>query len=104
MATALSDLDVYVVLAAPDPAVVPRAVAEIDIPVCTLDQLRHVPGPTDAEWWDRYSFTHSQVLLDRTDGELTRLVDGMGHAERPREPAGARRRTSTAISTTSTAR
>ena len=46
--------------------------------MCTLSQLRTVPGPADEGWWDRYSFTHSRVLLDRADGEVVRLVQAWG--------------------------
>ena len=79
MATHRSDIDVYVVLRSADPARRTTRSAAIDIPVCTLDDLRPVPGPDDPDgWWQRYSFTHTQILLDRTDGELGRLVDAWG--------------------------
>ncbi len=79
MATEHSDIDVYVVLARPDESWRTTRSREIDVPVCTLDRLRRVPGPDEPDgWWDRYSFTHSRVLLDRSDGEVTRLVDAWG--------------------------
>ena len=81
MATPHSDLDVYVVLRAPDPTRATTRSAAIDLPVCTLDDLRAVPAPLDPDpdgWWERYAFAHTQILLDRTDGELRRLVDGWG--------------------------
>ncbi len=79
MATEHSDIDVYVVVARPDESWQTTRSKEIDIPVCTLDQLRHVPGPDEPDgWWDRYSFTHSRILLDRSDGEVTRLVEAWG--------------------------
>ena len=81
MATARSDLDVYVVLRAADRARTTTRSAEVDLPVCTLDDLRAVPAPLDPDppgWWERYAFAHSQILLDRTDGELGRLVTGWG--------------------------
>ena len=78
MATPRSDVDVYVILAAPDPAWCTRHSAEIDVPVCTVAELRRIPGPADPAWWDRYSFTWSQVLLDRADGEVTRLAHAWG--------------------------
>lgn len=79
MATTHSDVDVYVVLAEPHNSWRTTHSAAIDVPVCTIDQLREVPGPHDGEgWWDRYSFTHSQVLRDKTAGELARLVDAWG--------------------------
>jgi hypothetical protein len=40
-----------------------------------------VPAPLDPDpggWWERYAFAHTQILLDRTGGELRRLVDGWG--------------------------
>lgn len=79
MATARSDLDVYVVLYRPDAARRTTRSAAVDLPVCTLDDLRNVPPPPEPDpdgWWDRYSFAHSRILLDRTDGELARLAAG----------------------------
>jgi predicted nucleotidyltransferase len=81
MATPRSDLDVYVVLREPDPGRRTARSAELDLPVCTLDDLRVVPAPLNPDpdgWWERYSFAHARLLLDRTDGELARLVDGWG--------------------------
>jgi Nucleotidyltransferase domain len=81
MATPNSDLDVYVVLHSPDPTRATMKSAAIDLPACTLDDLRAVPAPLEPDpegWWERYSFAHTQILLDRTDGELRRLVDGWG--------------------------
>jgi len=78
MATARSDLDVYVVLLRPDRGRRTTRSNAVDLPVCTLDDLRVVPPPPQPDpdgWWDRYSFAHSQILLDRTNGELARLVD-----------------------------
>lgn len=78
MATPRSDLDVYVVLRAPDPGRRTSRSAAVDLPVCTLDDLRTVPAPLNPDpdgWWERYSFAHVRLLLDRTDGELARLVD-----------------------------
>lgn len=83
MATEHSDIDVYVVLATAAPEWRTTRSAEIDIPVCTLERLRQVPGPTDDAWWDRYSFTHAQVLMDRTGGEVTRLVEAWGWLSGP---------------------
>ncbi len=83
MATARSDIDVYVVLAAADPSRRTTRSPEIDLPVCTLDELRVIPGPADEGWWDRYSFTHSRVLLDRAAGEVDRLVNAWGTLSGP---------------------
>lgn len=77
-ATSRSDVDVYVVLRSPDPAWRTTRSPAIDIAVCTLDQLRRVPGPADAGWWDRYSFTHTQVLHDTARGEVAERVDAWG--------------------------
>lgn len=79
MATEQSDIDVYVVLAVSDDGWRTTRSADIDLPVCTLEQLRHVPGINEPDgWWDRYSFTHAQILLDRSGGELPRLVEAWG--------------------------
>src|SRR4051794_31077434 len=83
MATIWSDTDLYVVLAVADPARRTTSTADLDVAVCTLDQLRHVPGPGEDAWWDRYSFTHSRLLLDRSGGELARLIDAWGTLSGP---------------------
>jgi predicted nucleotidyltransferase len=74
IATTYSDLDVYVVLRTASREWVTVHTAGIDIPVVTLDQLREIPeDPRD--WDDRWSFAYARVLMDRTDGELRRLVN-----------------------------
>lgn len=81
MATPRSDLDVYVVLHRADPARSSARSPAMDLPICTLDDLRTVPAPLNPDpdgWWERYAFAHTQILLDRTDGELRRLVAGWG--------------------------
>lgn len=83
MATAHSDHDVYVITAddpAGDRTATPAALIEcrrspaLDVMPLSLSEFRTrgLPGGTDA--WDRYAFVHSQVLLDRLDGTITRLV------------------------------
>jgi hypothetical protein len=86
MATGRSDIDVYVVTRHESGRRTTRS-AELDAAVCTLDRLRMVPGPEDPAWWDRYSFTHSQVLLDRSDGEVTQLVRAWGTLSGPESKA-----------------
>ncbi|MFD7517062.1 hypothetical protein ACFV85_19945 [Streptomyces niveus] len=79
MATAHSDHDVYVITA-DDRTVTPTAVlddrrsAALDVMRLSLSEFRTrgLPGGTDP--WDRYAFVHSQVLLDRLGGTITRLV------------------------------
>ncbi len=87
MAGEHSDIDVYVVTAGPTTQWRTTRSAEIDMPVCTIDQLRHVPGPDEDGWWDRYSFTHSQVLMDRAGGEVARLVEAWGALSGPESKA-----------------
>ncbi|MEO5852989.1 MAG: nucleotidyltransferase domain-containing protein [Nocardioides sp.] len=75
MRTEHSDLDVYVVLedtAGQQTTKTP----EIDTIVVSLAELRGLaPPPVDPEgWWTRYSFADARVLLDRTGGELTALL------------------------------
>lgn len=79
MATAHSDHDVYVITA-DDRTVTPAALldgrrsAALDVMRLSLSEFRTrgLPGGTDP--WDRYAFVHSQVLLDRLGGTITRLV------------------------------
>lgn len=70
-----SDVDVYVVYTDDGGRATTRT-PEIDTIVTSLTELRAVPPPpVDEEgWWSRYSFADARVLLDRTGGELPRLV------------------------------
>ncbi|CAN5119121.1 hypothetical protein BH18ACT9_BH18ACT9_07250 [soil metagenome] len=73
LATANSDVDVYVIVQDRQGWTTTRS-REIDLPVLTLEDLRAVPeDPT--EWWDRYSFVDSRVVLDRTNGLIEGLID-----------------------------
>ncbi|MEV8361837.1 hypothetical protein [Streptomyces niveus] len=79
MATAHSDHDVYVITAdgrtvTPAALLDGRRSAALDVMRLSLPEFRTrgLPGGTDP--WDRYAFVHSQVLLDRLDGTITRLV------------------------------
>ncbi|MFI6691302.1 hypothetical protein ACIBLA_05965 [Streptomyces sp. NPDC050433] len=82
MATAHSDHDVYVITTDARPASVPppppliegRRSAALDVMPLALSEFRTRGLPGDAYAWDRYAFVHSQVLLDRLDGTITRLV------------------------------
>lgn len=86
MATRFSDLDVYVVLAEESADWATVHSPAIDIPVLTLDELRTIPEDPD-QWWNRYSFAHARILLDRSDGEIPRLV----HAQATLTDAEVRR-------------
>lgn len=71
MATARSDVDVYVVLAdesTGDPQT-ERSPAVDEIPT-TLAALRSIPPFGSDGWWYRWSFAWAPVLLDRTAGEV----------------------------------
>lgn len=77
MATDLSDLDIYVVLDRSDPKWTPTRSSELDLPVLTVQELATLPeDPND--WWDRYSFAHVRVLLDRLNGRVTRIAAAQG--------------------------
>lgn len=79
MANEHSDLDAYVILADPDPRWQTTRSAAVDLPVTTLAELRELPIDDNSDdWWQRYSFAHAKVLLDRSDGEVTRLVQAWG--------------------------
>jgi hypothetical protein len=74
MATVHSDVDVYVIVAT---AAAARRhttrTPELDTIIMSIDEFRE-PG----EEWNRYSFTHARVLLDRLGGEIARLVAAKG--------------------------
>ncbi|NUR59522.1 MAG: hypothetical protein HOV87_12770 [Catenulispora sp.] len=76
MANSHSDHDLYVILA-DDTASELTALqgyrsARLDLVVTTLERF---PQLAD---WDRYAIARSRVLLDRSDGEVTRIVAAMG--------------------------
>ncbi|MBA2464266.1 MAG: nucleotidyltransferase domain-containing protein [Nocardioidaceae bacterium] len=67
-----SDVDVYVVVRERAGWETTRS-EQIDLPVLSMADLADVPvDPT--QWWNRYSFVDAHVLLDRTEGEIHRLV------------------------------
>lgn len=74
MANEYSDVDVYVVLEQGDSRWKTLYSSSIDVPVCTVAELRVVPGIESDGWWERYAFAHADVLVDRLAGEIARLV------------------------------
>jgi hypothetical protein len=75
IATARSDLDVYVVLT--DEAAAGRRTTrtpEVDEVPVTLAELEEVAAFGAEDWWYRWSFAWAPVLLDRTGGALPDLV------------------------------
>ena len=53
-------------------------------------ELAGLPG--SGSEWDRYSYVHCQLVLDKLDGEISRLVDAKAHAGRGAKPACSPRR------------
>lgn len=49
----------------------------LDIAVYTLEELGRPAMPRENldAWWNRYAFTHSQVIRDTLEGEIQVLVD-----------------------------
>jgi len=79
MLTEHSDVDVIVALRTADTAWSSIHSPAIDQWVCTLDELRVVPGPDDPDgWWGRFAFAHATLLLDRSEGEFSALVERWG--------------------------
>jgi hypothetical protein len=73
LATVRSDLDLYVVLDHSSREWSSEHSLGMDTPVITLEQLKEIPfDPRD--WANRWSFAYARVLMDRTHGELHRLV------------------------------
>lgn len=80
MATEHSDVDVYVIVepSACDRWTTSRSAA-IDQILMTVADITSPPGPDDPGGaWNRYSFTHAQVLLDRLDGDIKRMTTAQG--------------------------
>ena len=76
MATERSDVDVYVVLTPAGAAGrTSRKTRYVDEVPMTLEELEELPPLGTDDWWSRWSFAWAQVLLDRTDGRLTRAVE-----------------------------
>jgi len=75
VATEHSDLDVIVVLT--DEAAAGRSTAksrEVDEIVDSWSELQAVGAFGTEDWWYRWSYAWTPVLLDRTGGEVTRAV------------------------------
>lgn len=64
VATEHSDVDVFVVLDRADPAWTTSRTREIDTIVMTMTELAHLP-PDPRDWWHRWAFAYSDVVLDR---------------------------------------
>lgn len=81
MVTEDSDTDVFLV-------VTPEAherwqgrhTPDLDVAVFEMDELEHpsLPRGDIDSWWNRYAFTHAEVLVDRTGGRIQELVQGQG--------------------------
>ncbi len=84
MATGHSDFDVYVVTAdrtGPGADWATVRAADLDQSVMTLEAFRVHALPGSSEEWNRYSFAHARVLLDRLGGEIARLTLAKGTLE-----------------------
>lgn len=77
MAGPYSDYDVYVVVE-PSARWRTRKTAALDTIVFGLDDFRGYALPGGPDQWNRYSFAHAPVLLDRLDGEIASLVLAKG--------------------------
>ena len=73
MATAISDVDVYVILRDDEGRSTTKSTAVDEIPY-TLSDLADVAPFHSDEWWFRWSFAWAPILLDRTDGQLSELI------------------------------
>ncbi|HEX4254846.1 MAG TPA: hypothetical protein VH089_07145 [Streptosporangiaceae bacterium] len=86
LATERSDYDVYVITDG-DPAWPSTRSPGLDEEVIPLAEFGRYALPGHPHEWNRYSFTWARVLLDRQDGEITRLTRAKGTLR----PAEARR-------------
>jgi hypothetical protein len=50
----------------------------IEIPVLTVEQFEHVAEIGTTNEWDRYSYAHAQVVIDKLDGRIAELVAAKG--------------------------
>ncbi len=96
MATERSDYDVYLITNEPlgaSDTTYRSLPGLIDLIPYTLDGFAGHAEPGDEMEWNRYTFAHASVALDKLDGEIARLVADKG---RP-PPATARTATDQAI-------
>jgi hypothetical protein len=82
MATERSDYDVYIItdgsIADGEPAWAGTRSGDLDVAVIPLDEFGGYALPGHPQEWNRYSFAWASVLLDRRDGEITRLAREKG--------------------------
>jgi hypothetical protein len=77
MATERSDYDVYLITASDSGWASVRS-ADLDVEVIPLEEFGGYALAGHRQEWNRYSFAWARVLLDRRDGEITRLVRAKG--------------------------
>jgi hypothetical protein len=75
-----SDHDVRLVLRddAEDTYSTPHG-SPVEVAVLTASEFERVGLPGSGSEWDRYSYVDCQVVLDKLDGEISRLVDAKAH-------------------------
>lgn len=77
MATEHSDYDVYIITDGESAWGGTRS-GDLDVAVSPLDEFGGYALPGHPQEWNRYSFAWANVLLDRRDGEITRLARAKG--------------------------
>lgn len=77
LATERSDYDVYLITD-DDAAWTGRRSRDLDLVVIPEGEFARYALPGHPQEWNRYSFAWARVLLDRRDGEITRLVRAKG--------------------------
>src|SRR5215210_6191608 len=85
-----SDYDVYLIVRDPEPyrhRFPTRHGDPVEVFVLTLDELRAHAGVGSETEWNRYTFAHVEPVVDKTNGELVRILE-----EKRRLPPGAARR------------
>ncbi|MEK7212270.1 MAG: hypothetical protein AAB686_01160, partial [Patescibacteria group bacterium] len=55
-----------------------REMPEIDLSVSSLSEFSKYAQWQSDTHWDRYDFTHVQALVDKTGGEIQKLIDEKG--------------------------
>lgn len=62
----------------------------VEAVVSTLERFDGYAEPGSPSAWDRYSFTHARVLVDKADGRIRRLVERKGRLGEAEAVASAR--------------
>jgi predicted nucleotidyltransferase len=79
-----SDYDIVMVVKNDEAVVLKKkydgmALENVDLSVYSLPDFRSYAGWESPESWDRYNYAHVKILVDKSDGELEKLLQEKGY-------------------------